>query len=378
MRTKMRTVLMLLCFPVLLGAQQQVLNVDRNLPRAGDELIKEQVVWVEAGEAGENQIWDFSRVVKVNDGYTLSYFGNETRQLTGKENESLYYYFLSKDSLLCTGFENSMTLIKYNEPQLLLHFPLSYGSSTRKNYSGRGKFCDRLELMYDGEISTRTDGSGRLILNEGDTLNNVLRVHIRIRSLQQAAPITSGFDINATADNKTARFAVENRINRDTTWIFEDIYRWYADGYRYPVFETVGIRKEQGDTLTIEQRSAFRFHPDEQKRYLAVDNENALSRDINRMQFQMTYLPELKPQFLYKIYPNPVRDRLQITINPKQNEIVVISLYDMHGRLLRQLSGKKSSGDYTETVDMSDLVKGNYVLQIRSGSNTVNEKIVKQ
>ena len=53
MRVKMKTVLLLLSFPILTAAQQ-VLSTDRNLPRAGDELTKEQVVYFDPGETGNN------------------------------------------------------------------------------------------------------------------------------------------------------------------------------------------------------------------------------------------------------------------------------------------------------------------------------------
>ena len=53
---------------------QHSLQSELNLPRAGDELVKEQVVFLESGESGENQIWDFSTLKLIDDACIVSYF----------------------------------------------------------------------------------------------------------------------------------------------------------------------------------------------------------------------------------------------------------------------------------------------------------------
>ena len=49
---KRSLLLLLLCIPCLSPAQSQ-LKSELNLPRVGDELVKEQVAYCEPGEAGE-------------------------------------------------------------------------------------------------------------------------------------------------------------------------------------------------------------------------------------------------------------------------------------------------------------------------------------
>jgi len=44
MNIKTKAVLLLLCLPMMIEAQQQVLNKDRNAPRASDETVSEKIV----------------------------------------------------------------------------------------------------------------------------------------------------------------------------------------------------------------------------------------------------------------------------------------------------------------------------------------------
>ena len=353
------------------------LKSELNLPRAGDELVKKQVVYCESGGSGENQTWDFSRRATINDKYIAGYYGNGNEWVTGVENETLRHYCFSGDSLLCTGYENPMTLVKYAQPQLLLLFPVKYGSSSQGDYNGRGKFCDRLELTLRGNVSTKADGWGQLILPEGDTLKNVLRVHTAIKSTQQTVPLSPGFDIHARIDEKKEMQPEKAEAGNDMAVIVENIYRWYSGGCRYPVFETLEMRMEHEDCVVIGQRSSFVYHPYEQEYYQADDSGNRLIIEKSLQQFHAPELPGTDMQLLYRIYPNPVSDCLQVTINPEENTGVILSLYDMHGRMLHQLQVKEAKGSHTETIDMKPLAKGNYLLRIQTGNDTVNEKIIK-
>jgi len=62
----MKNILILSGILCLTPARSQ-LRSEQNLPRAGDELIKEQVVYFEPSEAGENQTWDFRNIRLIDD-----------------------------------------------------------------------------------------------------------------------------------------------------------------------------------------------------------------------------------------------------------------------------------------------------------------------
>jgi hypothetical protein len=76
-----------------------------------------------------------------------------------------------------------------------------------------------------------------------------------------------------------------------------------------------------------------------------------------------------------KIYPVPATSNLNIDLNWKKNPEFVVAIYDMQGRLLRQW-GVKGQRSYKSSVPVHDLASGNYILKVRSGEGSLEEKFV--
>ena len=76
-------------------------------------------------------------------------------------------------------------------------------------------------------------------------------------------------------------------------------------------------------------------------------------------------------------YPNPVTNDLRVTIPAKwQNKKVSYELIANNGRLtLRAESGNSSQ---TETINVSNLTAGVYMVKVTCNSETAMQKIVKQ
>jgi hypothetical protein len=75
-------------------------------------------------------------------------------------------------------------------------------------------------------------------------------------------------------------------------------------------------------------------------------------------------------------YPNPVSNELRITIpNSWQGKQVRYELFDHNGRnIIRSTSGNSSQ---TETLNVSSLTPGMYVVKVSCGNETASQKIVK-
>lgn len=71
-----------------------------------------------------------------------------------------------------------------------------------------------------------------------------------------------------------------------------------------------------------------------------------------------------------ELYPNPVKDSFYIKSDIKND--TNITVMDMSGKRVKTFSGK------SQTYDLSDLPKGNYIISIDDGKNTVRKKIIKQ
>jgi len=69
------------------------------------------------------------------------------------------------------------------------------------------------------------------------------------------------------------------------------------------------------------------------------------------------------------VYPNPVRNELNIDTNFRTIE--KISIYNLIGQLVKNVSNKK-------TIDMSDLNSGTYLVKVQTNEGIIDRKIIKQ
>ena len=170
---------------------QHILTVENNMMRPDDEIVKQQVDYKEPGRAGANVLWNFSTLNLQNDSYRLFYVEHKDGQIRGVEHNTRYYYHLSGDSLLQTGYENPTTISIDEQPELLMKFPVHYGDSTFSYFNANGRYCERLHISAMGTVRTYADAYGMMVLPNGDTMKNVLR----IRSLKIIAEAiqASGF-----------------------------------------------------------------------------------------------------------------------------------------------------------------------------------------
>lgn len=100
-------------------------------------LFKQQVEYVDPGEAGADRIWNFSKLKTINDEYTLEYampplegdsvyiMGEmrykkedvkENELIVGTEHYTMYYFHQKEDTLLKIGHENPSVVLAYTSP----------------------------------------------------------------------------------------------------------------------------------------------------------------------------------------------------------------------------------------------------------------------
>ena len=75
-----------------------------------------------------------------------------------------------------------------------------------------------------------------------------------------------------------------------------------------------------------------------------------------------------------EIFPNPVFS--QLTFSGNINSLISIEVFDLKGRKIRTYAGSNLKG--TGVLDVSDLLKGIYIVKIRSNNGSVvSKKIIK-
>ena len=167
---------------------QYKLESKLNLPRPGDEILKQQVTYKDPGRSGVNVLWDFSALGNDSKPYTLTY-DTIDGILTGIEHRTRYYYRIWNDSLFVDGYENATTLMQYSQPELVRKFPVAFGDSLFSYFRGEGHYCDRLKVDVMGTLASSADSYGMMILPDKDTLKHVLRIKTVKRTVEDLKPL---------------------------------------------------------------------------------------------------------------------------------------------------------------------------------------------
>ena len=367
---------------------QNILKKDYNMFRGEDVIIKQQVKYKNPGRAGENVLWDFSKQEAVNDKYKLFYKLNSDSTVTGCEHGTLYHYQLKKDSLFSLGYENPTTVIKNAKPELLLVFPFSYQSRIEGYFYGSGNYCRRLDLTSQGKTVTWGDAYGMIILPNGDTIQNVLRVRSLKKIAEKMTPYVSKDSVSCLAVNADS---INSHLNNDSVYMQVETYRWYADCYRYPIFETVESITYKGLNPYKHFNTAFFYSPEEHS-YLN-DDPNNLTKLEEQEKAKRKALEKLSKNnsalsgnninrneaFKYNAYIENGSNRISLEYNLNQPAEVMITLYDMQGRLLVNYpKTSQSSGYYQEAIALDGFQLGEYLLRIVVNDKVYGEKIAKQ
>ncbi len=80
-----------------------------------------------------------------------------------------------------------------------------------------------------------------------------------------------------------------------------------------------------------------------------------------------------------KIYPNPVEFNAKVSIVSDQNQNATINIINMAGQTVRKLGSQNlMSGENTVNIQVGDLPKGVYLLQVNTQNNTGTTRFIKR
>ena len=354
---KQKLLISLFCCGLVNAMAQHKLTTNRNAYRAADALVKQQVTFKDPGSSGKNLYWDFSMLQPINENYSLNYFiPDSTRmdRLCGQEHNTRYYFRQQQDSLQAVGYENSTTYMEYTQPELRMHFPFTYGDTLFSYFTGKGEYCHRLPLAVKGYTRVVADAEGELKLPEFETVKKALRV----RSLRHYT--------------ETGKDSVEMTL---------DTYAWYADGIRYPVFESVktilskkGDKKdEKGESLrdTTVFSTSFFYPPQLQTSQIQTDSIPADNKVA--VSGAATVFTEAQ------LMPNPVVDNLYINFKLVRAAKVWFTVHSNIGIPLCQTAPENlGEGNHNTTVRMTGLVTGVYSLYVHVDDMVMQLNVVKK
>lgn len=385
-------ILYLFSLPVL---AQPVLEKSYNMFRPGDKLTKQQMEFKKPGEAGADQYWDFSQLKTINENYQVSYLDYLDSLVVGREQRTLYKYSLEGDSLLFVGFENPVTIINHLKPELHLVFPVRYEDHHQDYYYGTGNYGGQLDVTLSGKFSSHADAYGTIVLPGGDTLRNVFRVHYTKKQLEKKLPHYS-FSV---PDSIFSTDSIEYCLATDTLWTQTDTYRWYAEGYRYPVFETIENTLYLHQQPHFQSATSFYYPPHEQYYGLENDTDNTdkrerMASDEDQDQGGREKGKQRTPGSKgsgsgeaslenkgidHTVYLSNDNDLLIVEYNLEEPMDVIIMLFDMQGRILEKYPKvRQERGSHHQHISLEKYPRGEYLLRIMGNENIYGEKITKR
>lgn len=365
-----------------LSYSQYVITKENNLMRNGDKIVKQQVGYVDPGKSGDNKIWDFSDLTTVNEKYKLQYRSFNDSLLTGTEHRTIYKYLLRKDTLFMTGHENPLTILTDSVPQVLLSYPFSYGSKIEKDFKFYGKYSGADSLISIGHSKVHADAYGTVMLPDADTLSNVIRVYTLNNSrIRLWNPHNS-----ERGDMNAADTVCTDTLTRHK----EEIYRWYAEGYRYPVFETVTHTYFKNDKPLSRFCTAFYYPPREQQLGVADsinskvrerliknhtnDSRNSI-RNRNDKNASEKGLDNGNVHHNGEFTVNAGNGNITVDYTLTENSNVEIILTDLHGRVFGYVpQHMQTGGSYAEPITRNSLFPGDYLLCFIVNGNPVSYK----
>ncbi len=298
--------------------------------------------YLEPGVDGQNVIWDFSMLEATNNfvgsvqnpsivkGAERFAFTNTMLEEFGS-----YFFFTSNsNSLEQYGYlsGNGSFAIEYSKPFVKMRYPFSYNSFYSGDIEGVYLSNDKEVGKLSGTYQVIGDGIGTLILPEGKSFRNVLRVK-EVKAYDQI-------------------------LNGSKVKIEEITYRWYVNEHRFPIL------------VFIKSNYAF-DNGQNSSSTKAAYNSNVMMSNSNLNSTASTYKLE--------VFPNPYYEKVNINLHLDERAKVNVAVYDLIGKRISVLADQyQEAGDqvYNFSAKALGLAKGTYIVKVKVYNFETTRKIL--
>ena len=369
--------IVIISFSICMTICGQTINQSNNCYRGSDVLEKKQVTVKDFDLNSKKGVWNLEDAEFCEGTYNAEY-STETDTLMAVERGDRMYYSQERGTVSIIGSENFMERMSYDMPETWLQFPMQEGDSVCGYFNGSGPYCERFFMRRYGTYKTKADAAGTLVLPKGDSLRNVIRLHTE----RYVGTITVPID---TMEKKIPAFTVDSIISYlvpDTAKVREDIYRWYAEGYRYPILEAKSL--SYCDSLLTEE---MYYCPPDMQRTLAYDEENEQKRTRLAEEERARWLvssPDYdannvqsrgKNGFTYDLAQDDVSGMVTIHYATDHDTQMTALVANTQGYVYRRADQSCAAGNGSTTIDCSGLRRGQYIIYINVDGEQYAEKV---
>jgi hypothetical protein len=330
------------------ASSQVILTYNDNAMLAGDSVNSKEIQFMPPGNAGPDQIWDFSKIQSIGTNPASHTANMPARHLEGLGNSNVvlidhgYQYYLSvnENKLEEMGLVSKDYSFVFSDPMLKMKYPFYYGDNFTDKYSGTGSYKEDRKVEISGDYTVIADGYGTLILPER-ILKNALRLRIEEKGVQ-VNPCNS----------------IERKIER---------FLWYIPSARYAVLGFTSSEYTATGQKPIITNTGF------------INEKMFNSDDLNTVSNDQAADDLAEGSII--LFPNPFSKKLSYNYFLRKKMAVSIQLMDMAGRdLINILSDQEQpEGIHSGEIDAiaRDLRMGVYYLRFTFGKKVVVSKVVK-
>jgi hypothetical protein len=333
---------------------QPVLTYRTHGLKAGENNSMRQVQYVEPGNAGAMQVWDYTRLSPLNEGKTETVEQGENGALkVTNVDGGVFTYACNEEANVYENYTGPGRMIRFEQPIIKIRYPFGYGATLTGSFSARCFYGANHEMGGNmaGNYSSEADAYGVLLLPDNVKLYNVLRV-------------------------KTKESYVEELCNNTQVELVK--YLWYAPEYRYPVFVTWNITytPENGTPTTVNE-SFYTTATLVSTPAAATPDITLTAEDVTEEQIANTIVA---PEVTYSIFPNPYNSYFHLTYTLEKETLVDIALFSTSGQYIKHLVKsvrQKGPQHVTYNPRSSDLA-GFYLLRMTFDDKVYVQSLVKE
>ncbi|MGZ3898955.1 MAG: T9SS type A sorting domain-containing protein [Bacteroidia bacterium] len=298
-----------------------------NEPVIGDLYVKAQfdTVGTIPKNTGAGQLWNYSTLTPVNFTETSTYTtvasvpnGSLFPGATLAENQGGTNYTMYKSTgsnFEVQGINNPGAAVNFSNTGIFAIWPIAFGYNNTDIASGSS--TGSVISTINATVNVNAAGTGTIMLPGGVVINNVLQV-IQTITVSQSTGTMSG------------------------TFV-QKHYDYYSGSQKFPV-------------LSLEYKTQGGFN--------AFINKNVVTGVASN---------EFKNEF--NVYPNPVKDVLTISLNNNSNLPVSITLTNLVGQVVKAVS-LGSESNINSLINVADLSKGVYLVNIKTGTSSSVKKVI--
>lgn len=198
----------------------------------------------------------------------------------------------------------------------------------------------KIELRFESDVTEGSDLQSPVVVSVDPIINTNIKI-IFSEEVEQT-----------TAEN-VANYVIDNDI------VVESV--------------TQHIFSKAQVNLTVSSLSAGILY------FITISNVADLVGNIMESQtedFQFVGMEELFEDGDLSVFPNPTKDRINLSFNLKENTKIEVSLNDISGKQIISESYNAHEGNNQLSFDVSKMSKGIYILNIETIKGNINYKIV--